>query len=461
MNTPFNLEMLNQQLERIWDWVYHNIFIWENLIQLTLQVAVLLAARLVGALIGRWLGRVVKNQIQDRLYNYTYAVSFLNRLLKLMPLIVSIFILWLCVQVVINIGYNTFLMILVLNLSMAWVVIQLATSVILDRFWSRLIAVLSWSIAALNIIGILDESIALLDRIGFHIGEIHLTLLSIVKALVILVALLKCVGWFGHYLEKKLAGVPEILPSTRLMITKSVNITLLFLVCLVALNSIGINLTALTLFSGAIGVGIGFGLQKIVGNFISGLILLSDKSIKPGDVVQLVDVYGWVKHMGGRYVSVVTRDEKEYLIPNEDLITQQVINWSYSSKKIRIRVPVGITYKANPHEVIQMIVGEVRSIDRILADPAPKCLLKGFGESSIDLELRFWIDDPQNGVANVTSEALLKIWDVLKENEIEIPFPQRDVHLIVDSNHKPPTRSVVVDRNADDVGLADQEKGSA
>jgi small-conductance mechanosensitive channel len=431
VNTLFNLEMLHQQIEALKDWIYHNIFVWENLIQLALQVVVLLAAWLVGTLIGRWFRKIVKNQLQERIRQYPYAASFLKVLLELIPLIFSIFILWLCVQVIINLGYNTFLMTLVLNLSIAWVVIQLAASIILDRFWSRLIAALSWSIAAMNIIGILDESIALLERIGLNIGDTHLTLLSIVKALVILIALLKCVGWFSAYLEKKLISVPEILPSTRLMITKSVNITLLFLVCLVALNSIGINLTALTLFSGAIGVGIGFGLQKIVGNFISGLILLSDKSIKPGDVVQLADVYGWVKHMGGRYVSVVTRDEKEYLIPNEDLITQQVINWSYSSEKIRIRVPVGISYKADPHEVIEMIVKEVRGIDRILADPTPKCLLKGFGESSVDLELRFWIDDPQNGVANVTSEALLKIWDTLKENDIEIPFPQRDVHLNV------------------------------
>jgi small-conductance mechanosensitive channel len=431
VNTLFNLEMLHQQIEALKDWIYHNIFVWENLIQLALQVVVLLAAWLVGTLIGRWFRKIVKNQLQERIRQYPYAASFLKVLLELIPLIFSIFILWLCVQVIINLGYNTFLMTLVLNLSIAWVVIQLAASIILDRFWSRLIAALSWSIAAMNIIGILDESIALLERIGLNIGDTHLTLLSVVKALVILIALLKCVGWFSAYLEKKLISVPEILPSTRLMITKSVNITLLFLVCLVALNSIGINLTALTLFSGAIGVGIGFGLQKIVGNFISGLILLSDKSIKPGDVVQLADVYGWVKHMGGRYVSVVTRDEKEYLIPNEDLITQQVINWSYSSEKIRIRVPVGISYKADPHEVIEMIIKEVKGIDRILADPTPKCLLKGFGESSVDLELRFWIDDPQNGVANVTSEALLKIWDTLKENDIEIPFPQRDVHLNV------------------------------
>jgi len=392
-----------QRFGELKHWIYHNIFVWENLFQLTLQVVVLLAARLVGTLVGRWLRKLVKKPLQERIQRYPYVISFFNRLLELFPLIFSILILWLCIQAIISLGFHNFLMTLILNLSMAWVVVQLATSIILDRFWSRLIAAIIWSIAALNIIGILDESIALMDRIGFHFGDIHLTMLSIVKALVILVALLKCAGWFSVYLEKKLFKIPELMPSTRLMITKSVNITLLFLVCLVALNSIGINLTALTLFSGAIGVGIGFGLQKIVGNFISGLILLSDKSIKPGDVVQLADVYGWVKNMGGRHVSVVTRDEKEYLIPNEDLITQQVINWSYSSKKIRIRVPLGISYQSDPHEVIELVIREIKGIDRIMVEPEPKCLLKGFGESSVDLELRFWINDPQNGVANVTS----------------------------------------------------------
>ncbi|MCG6909145.1 MAG: mechanosensitive ion channel [Deltaproteobacteria bacterium] len=445
MNTLLNLEMLNQRMDEVKQWLYHNIFVWENLIELALQVFVLLAARLIGTLIGTWFRNVVKNRFQEKIRNYSYLSRFVNRSIELMPLIFSIFILWLCVQGVNSLGHSTFLMALILNLSVAWVIIQLAASIILDHFWSRVIAALSWSIAALNIIGILDETIAIMERTGFHIGGINLTLLSIMKGLVILVALLKCVGWFSAYLEKRLVGVPEILPSTRLMITKSVNIILVFLVCLVALNSIGINLTALTLFSGAIGVGIGFGLQKVVGNFVSGLILLSDKSIKPGDVVQLADVYGYVNHMGGRYVSVVTRDEKEYLIPNEDLIAQQVINWSYSSKKIRVRVPVGITYKADPHAVIQMIAKAVKGIKRVLTDPPPVCLLKGFGENSVDLELRFWIEDPQNGVANVTSEALLKIWDSLKENHIEIPFPQRDVHLLVD-------------KNLNEIGLANQEK---
>jgi small-conductance mechanosensitive channel len=145
--------------------------------------------------------------------------------------------------------------------------------------------------------------------------------------------------------------------------------------------------------------------------------------------VQLQNVYGYVKHMGGRCVSVVTRDEKEYLIPNEDLITQQVINWSYSTRKIRIKVPVGISYNADPHKAMALMEKAAEGIDRVLKNPAPKCLLVGFGDNSVDLQFRFWIRDPQNGVANITSKVMLSIWDILKAHEIEIPYPQRDVHL--------------------------------
>ncbi len=133
--------------------------------------------------------------------------------------------------------------------------------------------------------------------------------------------------------------------------------------------------------------------------------------------------------MGGRCVTVVTRDEKEYLIPNEDLITQQVINWSHSSRKIRIKIPVGISYNADPHKAIDLINKSAHGIKRVLRNPAPKSLLVGFGDNSVDLQLRFWIRDPQNGVGGVKSEIMLKIWDTLKEHGIEMPFPQRDVHL--------------------------------
>jgi small-conductance mechanosensitive channel len=405
-----------------------NILIWENLVQLFIQIGLLLSIRLLGTLFGRRIRAFVEPRMKKLRFR-AYTDSFLNKLIYHIPLLLSITALWMAITVFRRFEYPSFLMLLILSLSTAWLVIQLATSVILDRFWSKLIAALAWAIAALNTVGLLDDAMAMLEKVGFSMGDVRLNLLTVTKAVIILMILLRLFKWAAVFLERKLSHISELTPSSRVLVSKVVNITLLVLVILVGLNSVGIDLTAFAVFSGAIGVGVGFGLQKIVGNFISGIILLVDKSIKPGDVIQLEDAYGWVREMGGRCVSVVTRDEKEYLIPNENLISQQVVNWSYSNKRVRIKASVGISYGADPHKAAKLLLACIKGFPRLLETPEPKCLLTGFGDNSVDLQLRFWIQDPQNGVANITSEVLFKIWDTLKENEIEIPFPQRDVHL--------------------------------
>lgn len=412
------------------DWALVNIFVAENFFALALQVLALVLARAAGEVAGRMIRKVIQDRLPDlsggRLF---YISSLVSKTVRLIPFLLSIFLLWISIKVFDNLTLKFFLLTLVLNLSMAWAVIQVATSVIGDSFWRRVLAVFAWLCAALNIIGLLDETIQLLEGIGFSIGTVHLNLLSVIKASVLLIVLYKAIQWVSSHLEKSLEAFSQITPSSRLMITKTINVTLFFLATLMALNSMGIDLTALAVFSGAIGVGVGFGLQKVVANFISGLILLSDKSVKPGDVIEIDAVYGWVKQMGGRCVSVITQDQKEYLIPNEDLITRQVVNWSYSSKQIRVKADVGVSYKADIHRAIAVITEAAGKVERVLGYPAPKCILTGFGDSSVDLQIRFWIKDPQNGVANVRSEVLLEVWDTLKAHDIEIPFPQRDVHL--------------------------------
>ena len=450
MDSFLNYDILVERTLTLKNWIVSNLFRWENLVHLLIQASVLLAAWIVGSLVGRWIRNIVNARIKESSpLKSKHASGFLSRFTGLLPLIFSVFVLWLCIRGVRGIGYRTFLIELFLNLAIAWIVIQLLTSVIMDRFWAKIIALSCWLLAALNIIGVLDRTISLLESIGFTVGDVKLNLLSILKAVFVLFILLRSVRWISGKLERKLSTVSELTPSARLMLTKSLNITMIVVVTLVALNSVGIDLSALAFFGGAVGVGVGFGLQKIVGNFVSGLILLSDKSVKPGDVIQIADMYGWIKHMGGRYVSLVTRDEKEILIPNENLITQEVINWSYSSPKIRIKIPVGISYNADPHKTISLLEEAARGIDRVLDDPAPKCRLVGFGDNSVDLQLRFWIRDPANGVANITSVVMLNIWDTLKENNIEIPYPQRDVHLdtqkplkvvqVTDQEHSPVT----------------------
>ena len=223
--------------------------------------------------------------------------------------------------------------------------------------------------------------------------------------------------------------MPNITPSMEVLFSKILKVVLISLSIVIGLNSFGIQLSSLTVLGGAIGLGLGFGLQKVISNLISGVILLLDKSIKPGDVISIGDTYGWINKLSARYVSVITRDGRENLIPNENLITNEVENWSFSDTKVRLRSPVGISYDADVRKAIELCKQAATNCERVLKDPAPQCPVKGFGDNSVDLELRFWIADPAKGVTNIKSMVYLEIWDLFHEHDIEIPFPQRDIHI--------------------------------
>ena len=394
------------------------------------QALVILGSVIAGELVGRPVRKYLAGRIKGRFPGGPRLESLVGAAVHLVPMAAVTLIIWMVSLAVRKAGGETFLLGVVQTLLVAWLTIKLISSVLLDRFWARFTAATAWTLAALHIVGVLGPALAFLDGFGFTIGKVHLTVLSLFKAVVLLLVLLRLGGWFGDKAEEKLRQVSGLTPSTTVLLSKIVKIALFTVVFLVALNSVGIDFTALAVFSGAVGVGVGFGLQKVVGNFVSGVILLLDKSIKPGDVIQVGTVYGWITHLRGRYVSVVTRDGKEYLIPNEDLITQQVINWSFSNRKIRLKVPIGISYNSNLRKAVDLVVGAAKGMDRVLEDPEPVCRLMGFGDSSVDLELRFWIDDPQNGTANIQSKILFEVWDRFEAHNIEIPFPQRDVHLV-------------------------------
>lgn len=193
------------------------------------------------------------------------------------------------------------------------------------------------------------------------------------------------------------------------VMTKSLKIVLVTIAILIVLETVGLDLTTLTVFSGAVGLGLGFGLQKIISNLISGFMLLMDKSIKPGDVISVDDTYGWVNSLGGRYVSVVTRDGTEHLIPNENLITSKVINWTHSDSLTRIKLPIGIHFKSDVRQAIAHCLAATKGLNRVLQNPEPNCLLMSFGESSLNIEVRFWIKDAERGVRNIRSAVLINI----------------------------------------------------
>ncbi|MGM0664725.1 MAG: mechanosensitive ion channel family protein [Thermodesulfobacteriota bacterium] len=427
MNEILTQETILTWVTEGWQWLVERVFAPAMLV----QVVVILAALAVGSLLGRPVRRYLEGRIEGRLKSGTRLDRLVRRAVQLVPVGAVIVLIWIASLVMRQVGGEAFFLGIVQTLLVAWLTIRLFSSVLLDRSWSRFIAITAWVLAALHIVGALGPALAFLDGLGFSIGKVHLTVLSLFKAAIVLLALLRIGSWLGETAERKLGTVSGLTPSTTVLLSKIIKITLFTVIFLVALNSVGIDFTALAVFSGAVGVGVGFGLQKVVGNFVSGVILLLDKSIKPGDVIQMGDVYGWISNLRGRYVSVVTRDGKEFLIPNEDLITQQVINWSFSNRKIRLKVPIGISYEADPHQAMELVVGAARGMARVLDDPAPVCRLVGFGDNSVDLELRFWIEDPQNGTMNVQSKILLEVWDRFKEHGIGIPFPQRDVHLDV------------------------------
>ena len=217
-----------------------------------------------------------------------------------------------------------------------------------------------------------------------------------------------------------------------MLLVKFLQVLLFGAAFFIGLKSIGFDLTGLAVLSGAIGIGLGFGLQKVVSNLVSGIIILLDKSIKPGDVISLGKTFGWINSLGARYVSVVTRNGKEYLIPNEDLITGQVVNWSHSNDFVRLDIYFGTAYDDNPHDVRKLAIEAAKGVDRVLATRPAVCHIVGFGDSSVDYILRFWIKDPTGGLTNIRGNVYLALWDTFQKNGISIPFPQREVRMLGD-----------------------------
>jgi small-conductance mechanosensitive channel len=313
------------------------------------------------------------------------------------------------------------------SLVLAWVLIRLSSMLVRDERLAHAVAILAWIIAALNIAGMINPVVQLLDTMAVPIGNFRLSVLLVLKGAITLAIFIWIANTLSRLAEQRLRVFTPLTPAVQVLASKLVRLTLLTLAVVLALGSIGIDLTAFAVFSGAIGVGVGFGLQRVVSNLVSGVILLLDRSIKPGDVIEIDNTYGSVIALNARYASVQTRDGKEYLIPNEDLITQRVTNWSFSDDLVRQHVKVGISYESDPHDAIRLALEAARDVPRVLNEPAPNCLLAEFGDSTINLDLRFWISDPANGTANVRSEVMLRMWNLFQQNSIEIPSPQREL----------------------------------
>ncbi len=316
-----------------------------------------------------------------------------------------------------------------LSLSLAWLFVSVLSRVIRNRLVARTLSWLAWIYVALVILGFDDEAGTFLDSLALPLGEMRLSLLLILKAVLLLFATVWVAVVLGRYFDEQVQKSDELTPSIRVLIGKVAKFGLILVAGTVALSSVGIDLSAFTVFTGAVGLGLGFGLQKVISNFISGIIILLDKSIKPGDTISLEGTFGWIRELRARFVSVVTRDGREYLIPNEDFITHRVINWSFSDELVRLDVNFGVSYDADPHEVSKLAIEAAMTVGRVEGSRRPVCWLTGFGDSSLDFVLRFWIRDPQQGLTNVRGKVLLALWDTFKENNVGIPYPHRETFL--------------------------------
>ncbi|TJU85089.1 MAG: mechanosensitive ion channel family protein [Mesorhizobium sp.] len=314
-----------------------------------------------------------------------------------------------------------------LSLSLAWLFASVLSRIVRNRFVARALAWLTWIYAALVILGIDDDAATFMEGLAIPLGAVRLSALMVLKAALLLIATVWLAVVVGKYIDERVRISEELTPSIRVLVGKVAKVALVLVAGAIALSSVGLDLTALTIFSGAVGVGLAFGLQKVVSNFVSGMIILLDKSIKPGDTISLEGTFGWVRELRARFVSVVTRDGREYLIPNEDFITQRVINWSFSDNLVRLDVNFGVSYDADPHKVSELAIKAAMSVGRVEADRRPVCWLTDFGESSLNFVLRFWIHDPQQGLTNVRGRVLLALWDTFRENGIDIPYPHREI----------------------------------
>lgn len=300
------------------------------------------------------------------------------------------------------------------------------------RAMEGFVSTLIWVAVAMHILGWLPNVLKALDDIGVTFGQARFSILSVMKLGITIAIFIVAARWASRWIEQR-ARRSEVLSATmQVGVAKFSKVALYTIAILVALNSVGIDLTTLTVFGGALGVGLGFGLQRIASNFISGFILLFDRSIRPGDVISVGTRFGWVVALHARYIVVRDRDGVETLIPNENLITSEVTNWSFTDRHVRVKIPVQISYDDDPEKAMKLMVEASEANNRILKDPAPQARLLAFGDNGIDLELRLWIDDPEQGVSNVRSDVNLAIWKLFKKTGVSIPFPQRDVHLIND-----------------------------
>ena len=425
------LDVVQGQLNAILVWLRDTLLD----INIAIQIGLIAAAIIPALIFGPQLRHLVERHTRDRIRTglarrlLTAAIALATPLALLGVLAV--------IRVVLGaIDRPVHLVDAAMSLMTAWIVIRAVTLVIRSRFWSKVAFYIAWPVAALDVFGLLDDVVMQLQALAIPLGQteggepVDLSLFDILRTLIYFGVLFWAASFAGRAVNAQLERTDEISPALRALIAKVMGFVLPIVALLIALQLTGFNLATLAIFSGAVGIGVGLGLQKTVANFAAGFTLLADKSIKPGDALEVDGQFGWVTDMQARYVSMRTRDGTEHLIPNEHFIANGVINWSKSDRVVRMHAPFGVAYGTRDLKRVQeLAIAAAQTVDRVVSDKTPVCNLMEYGDSSVNFDLRFWITDPQNGLSNVRSDVFLAVWESFHEHGIEFPFPQVDLHV--------------------------------
>jgi len=400
-----------------------------------MQVGVLVGCFAAAWLLRLWAGPKMRDWMHTLEGWPKWRLRALVMLQRRLQLIFFTALCWASVSVVSLISIfpsRRFILVLIATIATAWLIVSLAARLVRNPFLRRLVTWGLWVYVTLYYLGLTQTSATILDGLSIEFGAFRLSALVLLKALVLTTLLFTLARLVSTTVSSRIRTNRDISPSMQVLVVKFLQMILYGAAFFIGLKAVGFDLTGLAVLSGAIGIGLGFGLQKVVSNLVSGVIILLDKSIKPGDVISLGETFGWINALGARYVSITTRDGKEYLIPNEDLITGQVVNWSHSNDFVRLDIFFGTAYHDDPHQVRALAIEAAKSVDRVLTTRSPVCHIVGFGDSSVDYVLRFWIEDPTGGLTNIRGNVYLALWDAFRNNGVSIPFPQREVKVLDD-----------------------------
>src|SRR5512132_40491 len=422
-------ERLTAGAEEIRAWVVANVFTDTTLAQIVALAVAFVLARMLAPTIRAWFdAKLIARLSEPRLKRIAYTLLGLT--LPMVWLVLQ----WLSMEVEAYAGWPYPLLKVAVSLVAAWIVIRFTASLVRDPVWSTTVAFAAWTVAAFNILGILDDAIRFLDGLAFSFGKIRVSALAAIKAALLLAVLLWAAKWLSAFVERRLQGLPRLTPSVRLLFGQLFKIGLFAVAFLIALGSIGIDITALAVFTGAVGVGIGFGLQSMVSNFVAGVILLVERSLKIGDFIELPSgVRGEVREINIRNTVVTTNDSIDIIVPNSEFVNGTVTNWTFHEVYRRIRVPFGVAYGTDKQLVRKAGLEAAAAVEHTLRGHPKReaqVWLVGFGDNSLNFELVVWLTpEAVKRPSAVNAAYCWELESALSRYGIEISFPQRDLHI--------------------------------